>query len=102
NLGTVLGHDGAPGRAALVQAANELEALICGDAAADDQEDALALHVSFLNHGLMLRSGPRGPPLEAWASPFETARSALLRVRKLAPDVSHRTSPNSSRAMTMK
>ena len=32
-------------RAPLLQAAHELEALIGGDAAADDREDALALHV---------------------------------------------------------
>ncbi len=36
--------DGAHGSAPLLQAAHELEALIGGDAAADDQQDALALH----------------------------------------------------------
>ena len=44
-LGAAFGDDGAHGRAPLLQAAHELEALIGGDAAADDQEDALAVHV---------------------------------------------------------
>ena len=42
-LGAAFGQDRAHGRAPLLQAAHELEALIGGDAAADDQEDALAV-----------------------------------------------------------
>ena len=37
-----LGHDGADGGAALAQPADQVERLVGGDAAADDQEDALA------------------------------------------------------------
>ncbi len=40
--------DRAHRRAPLLQAAHELEALIGGDAAADDQQDALALHSRLL------------------------------------------------------
>ena len=45
-LGAAFGQDRAHGGAPLLQAAHELEALIGGDAAADDQQDALALHCS--------------------------------------------------------
>ena len=47
NCGAALGQDRAHRGAPLLQAAHEIEALIGGDAAADDQEDALAVHVAF-------------------------------------------------------
>ena len=69
-LGAAFREDGAHTRAALLQAANKIEALIGGDAAAYDEQDALSLHFVVLTL-LMLRSGRR-PRLEARASPFET------------------------------
>ena len=43
-LRAALGQNGAHGGAPLLQAAHEIEALIGGDAAADDEQNALALH----------------------------------------------------------
>ncbi len=47
-FGAAACQDRAHARAPLLQAAHQFEALIGGDAAADDQEDALALHVVSL------------------------------------------------------
>ncbi len=44
-LGAAFGQNDAHGCAPLFQAADELQRLVGGDAAADDQKDALALHV---------------------------------------------------------
>ena len=41
------GQNRAHARAPLLQAAHEIEALIGGDAAADDEQDALALHFAY-------------------------------------------------------
>ena len=58
NSAPPLGQDRAHGGAALLQAAHQLEALIGGDAAADDQQDALALHLITLRHcRLLVMSG---------------------------------------------
>ena len=45
-FGAAACQDRAHGDAPLLQAAHQLQALVGGDAAADDQQDALALHVS--------------------------------------------------------
>jgi hypothetical protein len=46
-LGATFGHNGAHRCAPLLQAAHEIEAILGGDAAADDEQDALALHFAY-------------------------------------------------------
>ena len=63
NSAPPLGEDRAHGGAPLLQAAHQLEALIGGDAAADDQQDALALHCSSLRSSCAAQAGhPRSSP----------------------------------------
>ena len=55
-LGPAARQDRAHGRAPLLQAAHEVEALIGGDAAADDEQDALAVH-SFYSAVMPAQAG---------------------------------------------
>ena len=64
------GHDRAHRRAPLLQAADEIEALIGGDAAADDEQDALVLH---------FRPSSLRPHADEW--PKATSRSMGLTLR---------------------
>ena len=57
-------HRGAP----FLQAAHEIEALIGGDAAADDQEDAFSLHVRLLRCHARARRASSKPSLAATPS----------------------------------
>src|SRR4029079_11338109 len=97
-LGAAFVKEGAHRRAPLLQPAHELEALISGDAAADDQEDALALHVCLSSCRLLVIPAKAG------------IQGAKRKTERLDPgfrrddawcDVSHKTTAGTSPAMTI-